>query len=128
MDLNSPTSRSLRARAFDFRRAGKKAAISTWGQKPELVKRRHRLDPKAAVDENAPRRRGRVTAFQEIDTTSGRVDAASARACLQHARARRIDERRVERSELMGSQRTAEKIARLCGELAQARASSRPRA
>src|ERR1700691_2942628 len=90
------------------------------GRKAELVKRRRRLDPKAAVDENARvAGEGRGIAG---DRHNQRQSGCGKRArLLERARARWIDKRRVESSELVGSQRTAEKIARLGGELAQAR-------
>ncbi len=90
------------------------------GGKAELVKRRHRLDPKAALDENARvAGEGRRIAGDGDDE---RQSAGGERArLLERARARRIEQRGVERGELVGSQRTAEKVARLGGELAQAR-------
>jgi hypothetical protein len=57
--------------------------------------------------------RAKVAALHEMETTSGRVEAASARTCsIAPARGGSID-RRVERREFVGSQRTAEEIARL---------------
>jgi len=85
------------------------------GGKAELVKRRHRLDPKAAVDENARvAGEGRRVAGDRRDERQRRGGERA--RLLERPGARRIDKRRVERSEIAGSQRTAEKIARLGGE------------
>ena len=53
-----------------------------------------------------------------MDTTSGSVGGGERARLLERAGARRIDERRVEGGEFVGSQRTAEEIARLRDELA----------
>ena len=90
------------------------------GGKAKLVKRGDELDLKAAVDEDARiAGEGRRIARDGDDERQG---GSGERARLfERAGARRIDERGVEGGEFVGSQGTAEKVARLGFELAQAR-------
>src|SRR5208282_3486297 len=75
--------------------------------KAELVKRRHGLDAKSAVDEDARvAREGRGVARDGRDQRQG--GGGERARLLERARARRIDERRVEGGEFVGSQRAAE--------------------
>ena len=85
--------------------------------KAELVKRRHGLDAKAAFDENA-RVAGECRRVARDGCDERQRGGGEFARLLERARARRIDERGVERGELVGSQRAAEKIAGLGDELA----------
>ena len=69
--------------------------------KAELVKRRHGLDPIAAVDQNAcvAREGRRVAGDRRDERQSGGGERAR---LLERARARRINERRVEGGEFVG--------------------------
>src|ERR1700721_2192467 len=104
-------------RARSRLRSAKDGGDFDMGRKAKLVKRDHRLNLKAAIDKNARvAGEGRRIAGDGDDE---RQYGGGERARLfNRARARRIDERRIECSELVGSQRTAEEIARLCLKLA----------
>ena len=90
------------------------------GGKAELVKRGHGLDLKTAVDENTRvAGEGRRIARDRDDERQSRGGERA--RLLERAGARRVDERRVEGREFFGAQWTAEKVARLGFQLAQAR-------
>ena len=82
------------------------------GGKAELVKQRHQLDLKAPLDENArvAVEARRIARDRHDERQSGSGDRAR---LIERARARRVDQNRVELIEFVGSQRTAQEVARL---------------
>src|SRR5580658_1570089 len=102
---------------FPPRRAAKDGGDFDMRGKAELVKRRHGLDQKAALDENA-RVAGECRRVARDGCDERQRGGGELARLLERARARRIDERGVECGELVGSERAAEEIAGLGDELA----------